>query len=452
MQPVATSADRSADELIRLIASQALDPVSVTDQEERGLMKAFRAKEKRLLQKLDDAIEGGADRIARRASERLRRCMAARYLAIWRTKPSALVDRTAASSHERDAVRVERLRQVLSLLESAGDLTVQARATVYVKRKDRNRAYRCVNAPRPTLTSGGSADRRVIFKFDWIDRARQRLIARSLHPFANYHPSQFMLRGRGRSAVCEYLRQEVPTLSADHVFVQVDVRNFFGSISPSWIEGRFRLSEATIRRQMHSGEMLILMDGKARAYLQGGENDERVRRVLPQGSALSPLIAEMAMAEVLRGLTDHLACALVVTYSDNMGVFMPAAQAAAIEDHLRNAFGASGVGPFELTFSKPRPVTGEFSFLGHLWRLDAGELRTFIHESVAEARAIVLREQMLGCSTRKGLRNLRGRILAQANEWKFWSGVHEWTSQLLDFWSGAYESLETHEHFDRLAA
>jgi hypothetical protein len=453
MQPVATTVSRrSADELIRLIASGVLNPTSVTEQEERCLMSAFRAKERNALNKLQKALERGSHRIARKESERLRRCMAARYLALWRTKPRVLADRTKDTSAERAATRAERFRQILCLLGRVGALDEPARAVVYAKRKDRNKSYRDVAATRLSLTDGGKLERRVIFKFDWIDKARQRLIARSLHPFANFHPSQFMLRGRGRSAVCEYLRQEVPTLSADHVFVQVDVRNFFGSISPSWIEGRFRLSEATIRRQMHSGEMLILMDGRARAYLQGGENNERVRRVLPQGSALSPLVAELAMAEVLEVVTDHLAGTLVVTYSDNLGIFTPAAQAAAIEDHLRSAFGASGVGPFELTFSRPVLIASGFSFLGHLWRLEAGKLHTFVDDRAADLRAIVLRGQMLDRFTRKGLRNVRARIFAQANEWKFWPEVQRWKAGMLGDWDDAWGALVALQNSDQLAA
>ncbi|WP_271079166.1 reverse transcriptase domain-containing protein [Aurantiacibacter sp. MUD61] len=261
-----------------------------------------------------------------------------------------------------------------------------------------------------------------------------------------------MLTGRGRSAVCEYLRQEVPNLSADHVFMQVDVKDFFGSISSAWIEGRFRLAEAIIRRQMHSGEMRILMDRRARAYLPGGELNERVRRVLPQGSALSPLVAEMAMAEVLEGLADHLRCTLVVTYSDNLGIFLPAAQAAAIEDCLRNAFGVSGVGPFELTFSRPIPIADGFSFLGHIWKLEAGELHTFVDEQVANMRAIVLRTQLLNCLTHNDLSRVRSRIFGQANEWKFWPGIAAWKSGLLLDLERAREGLAARSAADCLAA
>lgn len=453
MQPVANQdRSRSVDVLVRLIAARALDPGSVTEEEEARLMKSFRAKEKTAFGRLEKALESGRYRIARKESAQLRRAMAPRYLSLWRTKPRALADRPKDPSAERTATRGERIGQILSLLERVGDLEEPARPVVYAKLKNRNKSCRDVRAPRRSLACGGSVERRIIFKFDWIDRARQRLIAFSLKPFVSYHPSQFMRRGRGRSAVCEYLRHEVPSLSAAHVFMQVDVRDFFGSISPTWIEGRFRLAEAVIRRQMHSGEMRILMDGRARAYLRGGENNERVRRVLPQGSALSPLLAEMAMAEVLEGITDHLRRTLLVTYSDNLGIFMPEARAAAIEDRLRSAFGASSVGPFELTFSRPVPLANGFSFLGHQWRLEAGALHTFVDERVAEGRAIVLRRQMLDRYTRQGLRAVRSRILAQASEWKLWPGVTSWKSNLLEAWACAWNGLAALERDDRLAA
>lgn len=445
MQPVASSPARRVDDLVRLIASGAIDPDTVTAADESILLAAFKAKEIKLLQKIEAALDRGGTRSAWRASEHLRRSMAGRYLALWRSKPPYLADCCAAPPEERDLVRSERLRQILSLLTEVGRLTVPASAVVYTKRKDRNRAYRYLDAPKPSLLGGGRLDRRIIFKFDWIDKARQCLIARSLNPFASYHPSQFLLRWhsgkRGRSAVCEYLRRELPTLTADHVFVQVDVRDFFGSISTTWMEGRFRLSEAMIRRQIHSGEMRVQMDGRARAYLNGGENHERVRRVLPQGSALSSLIAEIAMAEVLDGLADRLTSTRVVTYSDNLGIFMPGAQAAAIMDDLRRAFASSGVGPFDLTMSEPVPLTCGFTFLGHHWRLRGGELHTLIPDQVADARAMVLREQMMSCLAHKGLAKVRQRIRAQAHEWKFWPGVRAWEDDLLSSLDVAWRTV-----------
>ena len=453
MQPVANQASvRTADDLIRLIAAGTLHPSSVTEQEEAVLMKSFRAKERRLLDRLESALADGRVRIARKQSAQLRRSLATRWLALWREKPGALADKPDEQQSARIAKRAERIRKILASLNRVGDLKEPASAIVYTKLKDRNKSYRYVCAPRPSLTSGGTIERRVIFKFDWIDKARQRLIASSLKPFASYHPSQFMLTGRGRSAVCEYLRREVPNLSADHVFMQVDVRDFFGSINPAWIEGRFRIAEAIIRRQMHSGEMRILMDGRTRAYLTGGESNERVRRVLPQGSALSPLVAEMAMAEVLEGLSDHLQGALLVTYSDNLGIFVPAAQAAAIEDRLRSAFGTSGAGPFALTFSRPVPVAAGFSFLDYQWQLENGTLHIVVDSHLAEMRAIVLRAQLLECLTREELRGMRGRILAQANEWKFWPGIARWKSELLADWERAWDGLTVQPTPDRLAA
>ena len=445
MQPVATRHYRSPRDLMRLIASGVLDPETVTSGEESDLLTAFRDKELKLVEKMEAAIGRGAIRAARRTSGQLRRSMAGRYLALWRSKPRHLADRVADLPEKRDRNRGERLRQIISSLEVVGNLSEPATATVYIKKKDRNRAYRYLDAPKRPLFVKSDGSRRVIFKFDWIDKARQRLIARSLTPFANYHSSQFLLRWRngkrGRSAVCEYLRRELPTLTADHVFVQVDIRDFFGSISATWIEGHFRLPETMIRRQIHSGEMHVLMDRKARAYLPGGENNERVRRVLPQGSALSSLIAEMAMAEVLGGLADCLSDTRVVTYSDNLGIFVPDAQAAVIMDHLRRAFASSGVGPFELSMSDPVPITKEFTFLGHHWQLREGQLHTFVPAPIAEARAIVLLGQMLTSSTRASLNLVRARILAQANEWKFWPGANNWRAELLERWVDACISL-----------
>lgn len=250
MHPVAipVAQPRTFDLLVRAIASGSLDAESVTATEERTLLAGLRSAETRLLAKIHANLMRSATRTAQRDADRLRRAMSGRFLALWRTLPAALRDKRDHPPKERDALRAVRLRSILDLLERVGDFRDRAAAMVFAKRKANRMSARGHAAPQ---------DRRVIFQFGWIDKARQRLIARSLSPFANYHPSQFMLRqsrwGRGRSGVCEYLRERLPTLPRETVFVQVDVRNFFGSISSTWIERHFRLPLEMIRRHVHSG-------------------------------------------------------------------------------------------------------------------------------------------------------------------------------------------------------
>jgi hypothetical protein len=143
------------------------------------------------------------------------------------------------------------------------------------------------------------------------------------------------------------------------------------------------------------------------------------------------------MAEVLGGLSDRFSRAVVVTYSDNLGVFTPEAEAEAIEDHLRRAFRSTSVGPFDLTFSPRLPITNEFKFLGHHWRLHEGELRTYVPTEIADARGIALGEQLLRSIDSADRRKVRGYIKAQVNEWKLWPGVVEWEAELLNLLQSA---------------
>src|SRR5690606_36224291 len=64
MQPVANAAPepRGVDNLVRLIASGSLDPVSVTVREERALLAAFKSKESKLLDRMKVHVARGADR------------------------------------------------------------------------------------------------------------------------------------------------------------------------------------------------------------------------------------------------------------------------------------------------------------------------------------------------------------------------------------------------------
>lgn len=440
MQPVAISAlpARSPRQLLREIRDRNLKPCSVTHGEERALLAHFKSTEMAMIERIERKLASEGRHPAERDARKLRESLSGRYLALWRTKPRDLTDRGTDPLELRAARRATRISEIVDRLDETKKLDRPARARMFV---------------RPKMHRDGTPrrEKRLLFSFGWTDKARQRLIARSLTPFARFHPSQFLLQrttwGRGRSAVCEYLRHQLPKLNGDWVFLQLDVRDFFGSISAEWLERhRYGLPLSVVRRQVHTGEMMLSPIGrKARAYLRGGDEHELVRHKLPQGSALASLMAEMAMAEVLWDLADHLANALLVTYSDNLGILVPSTEAAAIEDHLRASFAASGAGPFEIhKGARPVPLSCDFRFLGHRWRVRDGQVQTYIAKQDAAARTVALIEQVMSADGRM-LPNVVGRVRAQAHEWRLWPDVHRWERGVLYSVSAAFAALAVKE-------
>lgn len=217
-------------------------------------------------------------------------------------------------------------------------------------------------------SNGGT---RVVTSFDWVDRARQHVLKSALLPFANLHAAQFMLarepKRRGPAAVREALLATLSACSDDSVFLHFDVRDFYGSISHEWLERHLAFDPAIVRKQLHTGCMTFRANGAMAT--DRGDHDatrEKDRRGIPQGSVVSPLIAEQVMASVLRSAAALEGLPLFV-WSDNLGVIVPRGRAREIGDLVTAAFAQHGAGPFQVTLSE-RSATAPFQFLGVWYR------------------------------------------------------------------------------------
>lgn len=328
-----------------------------------------------------------------------------------RHRPSTLVQSPA----EREAVRQRRLADVFSALSSIASFSQPARAQTFCRPKPR----------------GGE---RALTTFFWEDDARLRILKSALTPFANLHDSQFMLaqngHRRGPASVREALLQALREAEGEQVFLQFDVRDFFGSISHAWLEDHLGLDRGIVRRFVHTGEMLIVPIGEMRGdRLTGDARQENGRSGvgIPQGSALSSLIAEMVMADILRSdaVFDK---GRLFTWSDNLGVLVPRGEAGVIEELIQAAFGRHGAGPFHL-ISESRPVTSEFKFLGAWYRVEAGLPRAFIPEAVARGWADNVCADILTASESELLR-MEQRVRGKEAAWNWWSGMAAISAQV----------------------
>ncbi|MFL0587667.1 hypothetical protein ACH0BU_13610, partial [Sphingomonas olei] len=378
--------------VVLAMARRQLAPAALTNSDEREARAwAHDSVSSRLL-RVEHHVQRGAGRAARREADQLRLSLAARFLALYTSMPAFHADRPDLPQAERLMRREERASIYALGLEAIGRMDKGARANVRAKQKG--------------YAIGAGAQYRPIFSFDWLDQARQRLLRTCLTPFVDFHPSQYMLRhsvaGRGRSAVCENILRVLPRLNEVHVFVQLDVSAFHASISHAWLEDTLPLPKAIIRSQVHTGGMTIVpLRKNVRARL-GGAYDELGRRGIPSGSALSVLVGEYVVAEVLRGLADRLdapllhACAHNFhTYSDNIGVFVERGRADAIVDLLREAFAASPAGPFSLRAAPAVPIDQPFRFLGYWFRKTPEGAEAFVPEAFAYRRLDALAQDLL---------------------------------------------------------
>lgn len=422
LQPVAPTAGphRSLRELLADIRTGATRTRPLSFAEEKSLRTWAGRQEEAGLRRIKEHLARGARRAAEREAHKLQRTLGAKLLALWRTVPSHLRPKGGMSAEDREFLRAAKLEMMMLLVNKVGSFSQPASALVFAKRK---------RGHKP-----GSPDRRALFSFGWADKARQRLLATTLHPFASFHPSQFLLQRhagkRGRSAACEALLDALKGLADTHVFVQLDVRDFYGSIRHEWLENNLGLPQEVIRHHVHTSRMTISWDRSALAHLSDGVRRELARRGIPQGSALSPLIAEMVMADILRGLADRLDGVPLFTYSDNLGIIVPRTEAAVVVEHLRDAFARHDAGPFELTSTSPKPATGEIKFLGRWWRNVDGKPHQFVPEGVANARALLIIEEAMVGGTAV-LPRSRARTRSLAAEWAGWDGADAWRGRVL---------------------
>lgn len=429
------------------VARGHLAPSDVTRALEQAIVQFCNADVEKRLGAIKADVERGAQRPARRKAEAFRKCLSARLHALWKSRPGELRERQGLSPDQQGELRVLRWRALVAALPQVAKLNQPARVRLRAK---------------PKGPPGLAAQRRYrpIFVFDWLDQARQRLIATSLTPFVDLHPTQYLLRqglhGRGRSAVYKTLLTQLPTLASDHAFVQLDVREFYQSISHEWLEENLPLPRDIIRAQVHSGGMIRLPAGKRVKVRLGagrpdGAYDKLARQGMPTGSALATLVGEYVMATVLRELADRPdAPTLCIhapdpfTYSDNIGMLETRARLAAVVDLYRKAFASSAAGPFILTASSPQPARGPFKYLGYQFRLrDNGEAEAYVPEDQADRRLDMITQDILAADAAH-LAWMRRRVEGSAAEWSYWSGVAQWEANAYARIALAEEALAVH--------
>jgi hypothetical protein len=292
-----------------------------------------------------------------------------------------------------------------------------------------------------TKTNGGS---RPIVSFHWISRAQQIALKSSFTPFADLHEGQFMLSRdpgrRGPAAVRKALLATLRECSDDSVFMQFDVRDFFGSISHEWLEGNLGIDPAIVRRQIHTAEMLIVPIGETMVVRGPHEasTTEKVRRGIPQGSALSSLIAEMVMAAVARGVAVFGELPVFI-WSDNVGVIVPRHRAREVETLVRSAFAEHGAGPFQLTVSAT-PVVREFKFLGSWYRKTAVGAEAYVPAPVANAWSLKVGDWITVASMTE-LAAIERHVRDKLAQWRWWTGADHLEADMLRLIDSARSGL-----------
>lgn len=244
---------RSAEDIVQAFRSGALDASSLSGEEMKAFWTWCETKAAASLRRIDRHVSAGAHRQARRAMNRYTSSLYARALALKHSRPRRRQP-PGMSWAQSELHRQSFNGEIFSLLNDAGRFDQAACGDVVHQRKK---------------TRAGT---RLVISFSWPDKARQRLLSAGLTPFASLHPSQFLLaqrpEGRGRTAACNALLRQMGDVTDDHVFMQIDIRDFYGSISHQWLEDHLPLGIETIRRHAHTGGMRLSIGSRVVALVR----------------------------------------------------------------------------------------------------------------------------------------------------------------------------------------
>ncbi len=413
--PSGAPEQRSVCGLLVLLRKGHLEAATITWGEEASLRGWARADARKRRDAVRRLVVRGDLRNARREMREHNKKLSVRLLALFAAARRNRQSTRGMTTSEREAVRLKRLEDVFSALSEAKSFAHSARGTRLFRAKP----------------NGGV---RSLTHFHWVDDARLRVLCAALTSFADLHGSQFLLGRdghRGPAAVREALLQTLQGLGEDHVFLQFDVKNFFGSISHGWLEDYLPFDKGTVRRFVHTGDMLIqtLQERRGGRWSNADASNENGRSGfgIPQGSALSSLVAEMVMADVLRSIAGSEALRLF-TWSDNLGVLALRSEAPAVMEHVCAAFEQHGAGPFQLSVEQT-PITSEFKYLGVWYQVSDGQPRAFIPDTVAQGWANNVLSDLLTASL-EDLRRMEQRVRGHEAAWGWWNGMSSLSAEM----------------------
>jgi hypothetical protein len=214
---------------------------------------------------------------------------------------------------------------------------------------------------------------RVVMDFDIRQRARQYLVASPLKAIADLHPHQYATRGGTPAAV----DRVVANLHEGYGHTcETDIQDCFPSFTGN-IDQFLPVMKETVANTILATHLHVTHDTSLYTHFgpgSAGEDDpgdpvefskvlSDARRGIPQGSAVSSIVAEMLLAKPLKSLPSD---ARLVCYADNMLVMAKTAEeAVSMTKALWSALKTHPVGHLKPKL-KSQSIPGQpFVFLGH---------------------------------------------------------------------------------------
>lgn len=170
------------------------------------------------------------------------------------------------------------------------------------------------------------------------------------------HPNQFALQG-GRDVAVRTVIDKIEKGDVQYA-CELDISEFYSSIDIRWLKAVLPLPEVLIDRTIATTRWNFEPKFNANAL----KLLRQCRTGIAQGSGLSPLLAELVVAQVLETVPSR---AGLVNYADNILVLARTREELDQQvSTVARAFSAHSSGSFSLTQTRRR-ITDGFTFLGY---------------------------------------------------------------------------------------
>ncbi len=300
---------------------------------------------------------------------------------------------------------------------------------------------KCANTFRPTLDFGIE------------NRALQHLVLSVLYAIAELHPRQFATRGGVPVAIAHVM----DAMKDGYVHIrEIDIKDFYASFDRNKLVELVPVQKRVIDNVLLSEHLNIVpsalhhilscfgpadTDQKELAPLEKYLAD--ARRGISQGSAASPLLAEMLLAPLLFQVPAGIE---VVAYADNILVMAKtASDADAMTDSLGLALKKHPAGPLWPKITS-FPAGGPIEFLGH--RLTAlgdkvhvqptPQNREKFERKMKIGLAQLRKPSLTGAARDRLVRDLKSDLSSHVSNFKLCNGVKEDQQ----YWSGQIASAK----------
>ncbi len=292
---------------------------------------------------------------------------------------------------------------------------------------------------------------REICAFNFQDTALQRVAKIALLPFAKQEILDWQYGGRGgRNRAASDLKNEMD--GGQYSWrVSADIQSFYPSLSHQDLVRKLnlprRVIESHVLSSAYRGRMVVGGNMRSPSNVLHGEQEVRDRCGVLQGSACSPLVADVFLSERLRQVArgHSLDCRAFCYVDDFVFLLKSYDDAQCLIKALLDVFTDAPARPLTFKYLEAKPLNQEFRFLGYDFIPQSGGVAVDIPLDKVAGQENHVMELAKGRRQSRGVRSGRvndNPIDAALKSARGWANSHSVSPQAEVIGRGWHSALE----------